>query len=105
MYFILTSSLFIESGEKVLVPEFKLSFLGIVLRVQRLEVYVYKVYITNQFQTTFDPGGGGVKSISIGDYEQQGGKLLSVSKVGPRTRPLDLTAHTLAEFLSEFGLC
>jgi hypothetical protein len=40
-----------------------LRFLGIILRVFRLEVSVYKVYITNQFQTTFEPflvkGGGG----------------------------------------------
>jgi hypothetical protein len=30
-----------------------LRFLGIILRVLRLEVSVYNVYITNQFQTTF----------------------------------------------------
>jgi hypothetical protein len=34
-----------------------LRFLGIVLRVFRLEVFVYKVYITNQFQTIFAQGG------------------------------------------------
>jgi hypothetical protein len=28
-------------------------FLGIILRFLRFEVSVYKVYITNQFQTTF----------------------------------------------------
>ncbi len=44
-------------------------FLGIILRVLRLEVSVYKVYITNQFQTTFDQSEGGVKSISRGDCE------------------------------------
>jgi hypothetical protein len=32
-----------------------LMFLGIILRVFRLEVSVYNVYITNQFQTTFAP--------------------------------------------------
>ncbi len=32
-------------------------FLGIILRVFRLEVSVYNVYITNQFQTTFAQGG------------------------------------------------
>jgi hypothetical protein len=29
------------------------------LEVLRLEVSRYNVYITNQFQTTFVPGGGG----------------------------------------------
>jgi hypothetical protein len=36
-----------------------LRFLGINLRVLRLEVSVYNVYITNQFQTTVAGGGGG----------------------------------------------
>ncbi len=36
-----------------------LRFLGIILRVLRLEVSVYNVYITNQFQPTFAQGGGG----------------------------------------------
>ncbi len=36
-----------------------LRFLGIILRVLRLEVFVYNVYIINQFQTTFAQGGGG----------------------------------------------
>jgi hypothetical protein len=43
-----------------------LRFLGIILRVLRLEVSVYNVYITNQFQTTFSKGAGGVKSVSRG---------------------------------------
>jgi hypothetical protein len=34
-------------------------FLGISLRVLRLEVYVYNVYITNQFHTNSARGGGG----------------------------------------------
>jgi hypothetical protein len=34
-----------------------LRFLGIILRFLRLEVSVYNVYITNQFQTTFAPLG------------------------------------------------
>jgi hypothetical protein len=42
----------------------------VILRVLRLEVSVYNVYITNQFQTTFT-----VKSDSRGDCEWQGGKL------------------------------
>jgi hypothetical protein len=36
-----------------------LRFLGIILRVIRLEVSVYNVFITNQFQPTFARGGGG----------------------------------------------
>ncbi len=36
-----------------------LRFLGIILRVPRLEVSVYNVYITDQFQITFGQGGGG----------------------------------------------
>jgi hypothetical protein len=47
-----------------------LRFLGIILRVLRLEVSVYNVYIANQFQTTFargaGVGGGGVKSLRRG---------------------------------------
>ncbi len=35
-----------------------LRFLGIILIVLRLEVSVYNVYTTNQFQTTFVQGGG-----------------------------------------------
>jgi hypothetical protein len=46
------------------------SFLGIILRVLRLEVSINNVYITNQFQTTFAQGGRvAVKSISRGDCE------------------------------------
>jgi hypothetical protein len=43
-----------------------LRFLGIILRILRLEFSVYSVYITNQFQPTFAQGwgGGGVKSVS-----------------------------------------
>ncbi len=36
-----------------------LRFLGIILRVLRLEVSEINVYITNQFQTTFAQRGGG----------------------------------------------
>ncbi len=36
-----------------------LRFLGTILRVLRLDVSVYNVYVTNQFQTTFALGGGG----------------------------------------------
>jgi hypothetical protein len=40
-----------------------LRFLGIILRVLRLEVSVHNVYITNQFQSTFAQGDGGLKSV------------------------------------------
>jgi hypothetical protein len=66
-----------------------LRFLGIILRVLRLEVSVYNVYITNQFQTTFAHGWG-VKYVSGGDCEYQGGKLLRLlSQLRPRIRPQD----------------
>ena len=46
-----------------------LRFLGIVLTVRKLEVSVYIVYITEQFQNSFSwGGGGGVKSVSRGDF-------------------------------------
>jgi hypothetical protein len=35
-----------------------LRFPGIILKVLRLEVSIYNVYITNYFQTTFAQGGG-----------------------------------------------
>ncbi len=47
-----------------------LRFLG--MRVLRLEVSIYNVYITDQIQTTFAQvagGWGAVKSVSRGDYE------------------------------------
>jgi hypothetical protein len=40
-------------------PNSWMKFLSIILRVIRLEVSVYNVYITKQFQTTFARGGGG----------------------------------------------
>jgi hypothetical protein len=51
-----------------------LRFLGIILRVPRLKVSVYSVYITNQFQPTFlrwgwGGWGGGSKIRSRGDCE------------------------------------
>jgi hypothetical protein len=50
-----------------------LRFLGIILRVLRLETSVYYVYITNLLKATFAQGGR--KSVSRGDCEHQGGKL------------------------------
>ncbi len=38
---------------------------GHILRVFGLEVSVYNVYITNQFQTTFPKGGGGVTLVDV----------------------------------------
>jgi hypothetical protein len=42
---------------------------GLIISVLRLEVSVYNVFITTQFQTTFAQGGGGSKSVRRGDYE------------------------------------
>ncbi len=38
--------------------QFRRGFLGIILRVLRLEVSICNIYITNQFQTTFAQGKG-----------------------------------------------
>jgi hypothetical protein len=48
-----------ESRSRIHEPTILLRFLGIILRVLRLEVSVFNVYITNQFQTTFARVGGG----------------------------------------------
>jgi hypothetical protein len=42
-----------------------LKFLGIILRVFRVEVSVYSVYITNQFPATFAQGEGRVKTVTV----------------------------------------
>ncbi len=42
-----------------------LRFLGMILKVLRLEVSVCNVHITNQFQPTFAQGGEGVKSVIL----------------------------------------
>jgi hypothetical protein len=39
--------------------QFRSGFLGIILKVLRLEVSVYNVYITIRFQSHFSGGGGG----------------------------------------------
>ena len=54
--------------------QISLRFLGIILRVLRLEVSVYNVYITNQFKTTF-AGRGGVESVSRGDHRDEIGEV------------------------------
>ncbi len=43
---------------KLMNVQISLRLLGLILRCLRLEVYVYNVYITNQFQTTFAQGEG-----------------------------------------------
>jgi hypothetical protein len=48
-----------HSWSRILELTISLRFLSIILRVLRLEVSVYNVYITNEFQTTFAQGGGG----------------------------------------------
>jgi hypothetical protein len=45
--------------------QFSLRFLGIILRVLRLEVSVCNVCITKKFQTTFVRGGGGDPSAEM----------------------------------------
>ncbi len=47
-----------------------LRFRGIILRVIRLEVAVYNVYIKNQFQTAFNQGGGGWVKYAWSKMEQ-----------------------------------
>ncbi len=47
------------SGGRILEHTIALRFPGIILRVLRLEVSVYNVYITNQFQKPLLLGGGG----------------------------------------------
>jgi hypothetical protein len=76
------------SRSRINEPTVLMRFLGIILRVLRLQVSVYNVYITNQFQPAFTQGGRGVKSVSRGDSEYQGGKLLRVlSQLRLRIRP------------------
>jgi hypothetical protein len=67
-----------------------LRVLGKIFRVLKLAVFLNIVYITNQFQTTFAQGRrGGVKSISRGDCDWQGGKLLRLlSQLRLRIQPL-----------------
>jgi hypothetical protein len=57
-----------------------------ILRVLRLEVSMYNVYITNQFQATFAQGGGGANPLV---ELTVGGKFLGLlSQLCPRIRPL-----------------
>jgi hypothetical protein len=48
-----------------LIHDHGIRFLGIFLRVLRLEVSVYNVHIANQSQTTFESGGEGEKILFL----------------------------------------
>jgi hypothetical protein len=64
-----------------------LRFLGILLRVLRLEVSVDKVYAINQFQITFAQGSGGeynpLVDVTVNSKEEN----YYVSQLRPRIRP------------------
>jgi hypothetical protein len=64
----LLAVLAVTSGSIIHKGTISLRFLGIILRVLRLEVSVYNVNITNEFQTTIAKGEGG-KIRSRGDCE------------------------------------
>ncbi len=64
---LVVSSLLLLSWSRIHERTILLRFLGITLRVLRLEVSVNNVYITNQFQPTFAQGGQGGKIRSRGD--------------------------------------
>ncbi len=60
------------------------------MKVLRLEVSVYNVYIASQFQTTFAQVGGGgslLMEVSVNSKEERVLKLMS--QLLPRIRPLD----------------
>jgi hypothetical protein len=60
-----------------------LRFLGIILRVLRLEVSVNNIYITNKFQTTF--ARGALVEVTVNSKEKNSRLLF---KLGPSIRPL-----------------
>jgi hypothetical protein len=62
-----------------------LRFLGIILRVLRLEVSVYNVYSTTQFQP-FLPGGERVVEVTVNNKEEN-------------------SADCCPNYVQEFGLC
>ncbi len=60
-------------------------FLGITLRVLRLEVSLHNDSITNKFQTTFAKrGGGGLVEVTVNSKEEN---LRLLSQFRPRIRP------------------
>ncbi len=73
------------------------------MKVLRVEVSVYNVYITNQFQSTFAQEGRGVKSFTRGDGEKQGGKLLRLLsqlrlRILSKDRSIGQAGHGLNRF-------
>jgi hypothetical protein len=77
-----------NSGTRSRIHEHTISlrFLGIILRVLRLEVSVYNVYSTNQFQITFAKGEGKVQSaVHVNSKEE----TPFLSQLRPRIRLLD----------------
>jgi hypothetical protein len=71
--FILLNQLPLQSAEfrsQIHECSISLSFLGIILRVLRLEVSEYNFHITNQFQTTFAGGLGGVVEVTVNSKEE-----------------------------------
>ncbi len=57
-------------------------FLGIILRVLRLEVAIYNVYITNQFQATFARGVGinQLEEVTVNTKEENSEDFSPMSK-------------------------
>ncbi len=77
----------LENWRRIHTHTVSLRFLGKILTALRLEVFLYNVYITNQFQTQ----GGGKKNpseeMTVNSKEENSIKLLS--QLRPRIRPLD----------------
>ncbi len=51
--------IYMHTGSQINKHRISLRFLGIILRIHRLEVSIYNVCLTNQFQTTFAQEGRG----------------------------------------------
>jgi hypothetical protein len=78
--------IYIYIRSRILERTVSLIFLGIILRVLRLEVSVYNVYITNQFKPLLlGGGGGGWNSLVEGTVNSKDERLLSQSR--PRIWP------------------
>ncbi len=82
-----------------------LRFLGIILSVLRLEVSVYKQISTHFARWRRGVGGGGVKSFSRVDCEQQGGNLLRLlSQLRPRIQnPVEISTGSKENILKGSG--
>jgi hypothetical protein len=80
-----------------------LRFLGIILKVLRLEVSVYNVGIKTSFRPLLLKGWG--ESVSRSDCDKQEGKLLRLlSQLCPRIRPLESTRVQENLVLAEVGV-